>query len=172
MKLKNGVTFGSDQQTLKQRMSKMRRFKNPFSVFVMLISLFLFMIMAPIPAHAGYERISGEQTLASGQSTMTITIPISRSQIRNVFVFVPTLDSGDTSTLALRIPEPIGGASNTYTPNGWSDKAVGATEDNAVIACNTTQLSIICDGTAKLIVTCATTQAAARTFKYAILLEN
>lgn len=140
-----------------------------FSHLLALVAVFfLFAIASPPRAHAGYEVITVTKTMALGTSSTSIAVPMKNVCIRDVIVFVPTLDSGDTSTVTLT-STALG---TTYVPRGWSNKGVGATEDNAIIQCNASQLSIISGDTVTVGLLTSTNQAAARTFKIQIQIEN
>ena len=72
------------------------------------------------------------------------------------------LDAGDVSTGTLRTKK----GAYTVTPRGWTDKALGATDDGGAVWANTSELSIYCGERAAQHVWAfdtATTQSAART---------
>lgn len=123
--------------------------------------------LAAAPAQAGFEIIQKSVTITSGTAGTTQTLTLRNCKIHDVVVFVPTLDSGDTAYINLAIP--LG--STTYTPRGWSNKAVGATEDNALIKANASELSIIADGTVNFNLLCSSNQAADRTYIIYFMIE-
>jgi hypothetical protein len=118
-------------------------------------------------AHAGYEAIYQTIAIDSGTSFTTADVPMAGSMIKEVVLDVPTLDSGDTSTFTLR--SILG--SKTYTPSGWSDKAIGATDDGALVKANASLLSTPVDGAVQIGFYCSTNQAAARTIGVWIIRE-
>jgi hypothetical protein len=125
------------------------------------------MVLAAPGAMAGYEAIDHTFTLDSGTSDTTEEITMNGSMIKEVILFCPTLDSGDTATLGLRaVYNDL-----AYTPSGWTDKAIGATDDNALVKANANLLTTPVDGTLQIIINTKTNQAAAREFKIRIIRE-
>ena len=118
-------------------------------------------------ASAAYEAIEVTATLDSGTSDTTVAVPIARSMIRDVILYSPPLDSGSTATLS----HTVDALDDTYAPAGWSDKTIGATEDDDVIQANSSQLAVIVDGTANLNIQASDNQAADRVFRFRLLLE-
>ncbi len=143
--------------------------KRSFTIWILCASLFLAAhLLAPGTACAdqsvfGY---TATVTLAINTSSATVTIPLVKSNIKDVYVWCPTLDAGDTATVYMT--QTIS-AVTTVVPRGWSDKSIGATEDNAIIRCNTNIMDIYTDGNIKITFVTSTVQAAARTFKVLIL---
>jgi hypothetical protein len=125
-------------------------------------------VISPAQASAdqGVFGYSATFTLAINTSSASVVIPMTKANIKDVYLWCPTLDSGDTATMYLT--QTISAVS-TVVPRGWSDKSIGATSDNAIIRCNTNVLDIYGDGNVTVTVTTSTAQAAARTFKVLIL---
>lgn len=143
--------------------------KFSFNILALVLIAFTLLLFAAPQARAGYEGIVETKTMDSGTSIATLTVPLAKSQIKDVIVFVPTLDADDTCSVSLTVNAFD---TKTYVPRGWSDKLVGATEDNGVTQCNASALDITVDGSANIKVQTSTNQAAARVFKFLILLAN
>jgi len=134
----------------------------------------MWMALAGAPqATAGYEQIQQAFTMTSGTSTTSVTIPVTRSLLRDVVLVCPVLDSGDTATLALTVNcVTVTSGTLTYAPRGWSAFAIGATADGAALSANSSQLAVIVDGSCNFVMQAATNQAADRVFDVLLLLEN
>lgn len=139
--------------------------------FVTMIVLAAALWLAPVAqreAHAGYEWLPVTLTIDSGTSLTTSTVILRGITVRDVVMFVPTLDAGDTALLTLEVNTGSGvlyeGISDTreYKPRGWADKAVGATDDNDTIKVNASQLSFIVDQSIDIGFATSTNQAADR----------
>lgn len=95
----------------------------------------------------------------------------SPSVIKDVVLWCPALDAGDTSSLTLTVT-PLSAVSASYAPTGWSDKAIGATDDNAYIKANASALSVYTAGVATFTVETSTAQEADRTFYLIVYSEG
>lgn len=138
-----------------------------FSLFLAaLFALVLFALTQP--AHAGFEGIEQTIVVASGTTNTLATIPMKNVKIIDAVAWVPTLDADDTGTITLRAVA----FSSTYTPVGWSDVAIGATSDNAIVKLFSTLASIISSESIQVRCWTSSAQAADRTFKIRFLTEN
>ncbi len=108
-------------------------------------------------------------TMDAGSSITSVVIPLAKSEIKDVYVWVPTMDSGDGTSITLR--QTVLGVA-TVTPRGWSDKGVNGTGDNAIVRCNTNVLDAFCDGNVTVAFQATTNQAAARVFKVTIFVRH
>lgn len=148
-------------------MKKLMKLSNLFSVVVAILMVALMGgAMAP-KASAGFEGIEQTITVDAASTNTTVTIPMERSAIKDVILWVPTLDATDTATASLR----VSWNDSTYTPTGWSDKGIAADEDNAIVKCNASQMNIIVDGAITFTCETSTTQTAQRVFKVLLLRE-
>jgi len=137
-----------------------------------------FGFFAPEPAEAGVEGIIETFTVDSGSSNTTLEVTMNASNIKEVYCYVPALDAGDTATLTLTstpfasiaASDATAGAA-TIVPTGWTNKVVGATDDAAIVKCNTSTTNIYVDGTITFGVTCTTAQASDRVFWVVFLRE-
>lgn len=127
-------------------------------------------VFAMLPACAGYETIVETFTLDSGTSETYVDIPFNGC-IREVYLWCPTLDSGDTATLAMTMLPDASATTATVVPNGWSDKAIGATADNALVKCLSSAGTIYVTRMVRFTAYTATNQAADRTFRLIIIRE-
>ena len=121
------------------------------------------------PAAAGVDSYQATFTLPLGSSTGVTTMTLAGSEIKDVFLWCPTLDASDIATATLT--QEILGV-DSVAPRGWTDKLIGATADNAIIRCNTDALEIYSDGNVTLQVDTSTTQAAARSFKVLFVVKH
>jgi len=118
-------------------------------------------------AHAGYEVVAQSATIATGTAGTTQSIMLRKCIIRDVIVYCPTLDSGDTASV--NVAGVLGDL--TYTPTGYTAKSIGATQDGGLIKCNSSQLNIIADGEVRFALLPSSNQIADRTYIIYFLIE-
>lgn len=128
--------------------------KRLFAVIAVLAAL----LAAPQQADAGIDSHQQTITISSGTATTSATFPLAATEIKAVYVDVPTMDAGDVTTMSLQIN--LGGTD--VTPVGWTDLVVGATDDGAVNKSGA--LSVFVDSGIWFEITAGSTQAAPREF--------
>lgn len=135
-----------------------------------LVGLLAAALLAAIsPARAAVAEYAVEFTMDSGDSTVELDVPLAGSEIKEVLVFVPTLDAGSTATITLRMTV----FDDELTPRGWTDKAITSTQDNDVIQCNSSALEVYCDRSVTIgVSTMGDAQAADRTFKALFIVKH
>jgi len=114
-------------------------------------------------ARAEFESIAGTFTIAAAASSGSVSLTLGKTNIRDICVFVPESMSASTTTLALTKTVFTG---KTVVPNGWTNKTVLSTQDDAVINPLAAVTNIFVDGTVTLSASSTTTQTAVRTFEY------
>lgn len=143
------------------------------------VAVFAVLAIIAVSAFAEVRNVVKTVTIASGASTKSETLTLGATEIKEVTVWVPTLDAGDTATLYLKeaLVVDASGTTSYVAPRGWSDTSVGATEDNAFKKCelvgnSSSALSIWVDGTAQLTATASTAQEADRVFVFNIKIRH
>lgn len=121
------------------------------------------------PAMAGYEAIIQDVTMTAGTSDTTALVTM-EGCIREVYLYVPTLDSGDTSTMSMQLL-PIPGSTEAVVPNGWTTKSIGATDDGAIVKVLSSTGTIYATSRVKVFLYADTNQAADRVFKVIFIRE-
>jgi len=147
----------------------MRGFLRVFRGLVVLGLLGIVLSQGQSVARAGVAGYEADFTLTSGTSSISTTMTLAGSEIKDVLLWCPTLNAADTATATLTL-NVLG--QTGFAPRGWSDKVVGATADNAVIQCNSSVLDIYCDNTVTFTMTTSSTQTAPRAFKVFFLVEH
>lgn len=124
-------------------------------------------------ADAGFEAILETLTINASSSNVVTTISLPRCKMVDVYFYCPTLDSGSTATLAMTslLFEDFSAATGVITPNGWTDKAIGATDDGAIIKVLSAVTSIYLNGSVVFTFTAADAQDADRVAYLWILRE-
>lgn len=134
----------------------------------------LFLIFQPSAAVAEVDAYAANLTMAISTSSTAVTVALAASEIKDVQVWCPTLDALSTASvdLQLNILDSTGTSQKLAAPRGWTDKTIGASEDNAWTQCNSSELSIYCDNTATITITTQDNQAAARAFRVVFLVRH
>jgi len=128
------------------------------------ITLACFMAFVTVPAQAETEAIVESVTLDASDSSVSVTFDF-EGLVKEVFLYVPTLDAGDISSMTL-VMQPFDDdiSTDTVVPNGWTDKAIGATEDGAVVTALSSVGTMYLTGQTTVNLYTATDQAADREF--------
>lgn len=127
-----------------------------------------------LPANALDEVVQTERpvTIALGDAAGSVKINSVYGVVKSVSCFVPTLDADDTATMSLTQTDKAG---NSWVPNNWVDKAVGATDDNAVVVAapsSGSNFDIYAGGSVTVTLTASTTQTAARSGRVTVIFER
>ena len=138
---------------------------------VVMLAAMMLVALAPAPAVAGIVGTVETFTIPLGEagSTSTLTIQMSQSNIKDVYLWCPTLDASDTATVSMTYTAFSSNSDATIAaaevvPNGWTNKVIGATADNAIVSVFSSANSIYVDGPVNLTVTCSSEQVADRVF--------
>lgn len=144
---------------------------------MLMIGLMACFFVVTAQAMAATETIEKTFTIASGENNGSAVVSMPNSNIKEVILVCPTLDSGDTATADLTISLPGSTAASqptattTITPHGWAQKEIGATDDGKTFYCTAATTNIFVPATVNFTVTTSSEQAAARTFKVLFIRE-
>ncbi len=141
--------------------------------FTVLALLALVIFWSVSGAEAGFDSYVATATIDSGTSSTTVVIPMEKVKLLDLLVFVPTLDSGTSGTIAMTqtVMSDLAAQSGVAI-RGYSTKSYADTADNAVVQCNSSELSAAVDGNITITLAVTDNQAADRVFYIALLAEN
>jgi hypothetical protein len=143
--------------------------KQNLTITITLLAIVALVCLCGTASAGDVKGYSVTVTMDAGSSITSVVIPLAKSEIKDVYVWVPTLDSGDGTSITLR--QTVLGVA-TVTPRGWTDKGVSGTGDNAIVLCNSSVLDVFCDGNVTVAFQTTTNQAADRTFKVTIFVRH